>query len=146
MCLRISGMCIAPAIRQICFLLLCSTRAQICAVEYHEICGSNFRLTSFLRGEYALLNRRRKKHKKITAKTHFFTLLYQYLSHIIIFRYFQKNNPFATKLQTDLCNFALERLKHAPASADVRYLSSARCKARCHSEKSRVRCWRSVNI
>ena len=115
--LRISGMRIAPAIRQICFLLLCSTRAQICAVEYHEICGSNFRLTSFLRGEYALLNRRRKKHKKITAKTHFFTLLYQYLSHIIIFRYFQKNNPFATKLQTDLCNFALERLKAASPPA-----------------------------
>ena len=138
MCLRISGMRIAPAIRQICFLLLCSTRAQICAVEYHEICGSNFRLTSFLRGEYALLNRRRKKYKKITAKTHFFTLLYQYLSHIIIFRYFQKNNPFATKLQTDLCNFALGNWKRPlpPPSPVGREPEgkSAKCETHCHSK------------
>ena len=45
----------------------------------------------------------------------FFYLLYIFLLHIIIFRYFQKNIRFATKLQIIVCNFALERLKRAPA-------------------------------
>ena len=39
----------------------------------------------------------------------FFHLLYIFLLHIIIFRYFQKNIRFATKLQIIVCNFALRK-------------------------------------